>query len=44
MGCRSIFILKNIDMANKKEYTIVINGIKESYEGVKSLAEVLDSL
>lgn len=31
-------------MANKKEYTIVINGIKESYEGVKSLAEVLDSL
>lgn len=44
MGCRSIFILKNIDMANKKEYTIVINGIKESYEGVKSLAEALDSL
>lgn len=31
-------------MANKREYTIVINGLKESYEGVKSLREALEGI
>ena len=29
-------------MANKKTYTIEIAGVKESYESVSSLADVLD--
>lgn len=31
-------------MADKRVYTIVINGLQESYEGVKSLREALDTL
>lgn len=31
-------------MANKREYSIVINGLKESYEGVKSLREALEGI